>query len=102
MGLLIVSCAFLGLFTSNVWAVTQTLAGPSAAGTWSGIQNAVGNLGGIASASLTGFVISWTGSYILAFILCSAILLAGVIMYWLLGPIQPLRWQIDQVAETCA
>ncbi len=32
MVLLIISSAALGLFTSNVWAVTQTLAGPRAAG----------------------------------------------------------------------
>ena len=38
--LLVVSCSALGLFTSNVWAITQTLAGPRAAGTWTGIQNA--------------------------------------------------------------
>src|SRR4029077_474588 len=47
--LLVISCSALGLFTSNVWAVTQTLAGPRAAGSWTGIQNAVGNLGGVLS-----------------------------------------------------
>ena len=42
----------LGLFTSNVWAITQTLAGPLAAGRWTGFQNAIGNLGGVDLATL--------------------------------------------------
>jgi MFS family permease len=91
--LLTVSCAFLGLFTSNVWAITQTLAGSNAAGSWSGIQNAIGNFGGIISPAITGLIIHWTGSYTLAFSMCAAVLLAGVIAYSLIGPIEPLRWE---------
>jgi len=100
MALLTISCASLALFTSNVWAITQTLAGSRAAGSWSGIQNAVGNFGGIVSPSVTGFVVSWTGSYSLAFILCSAILLAGVAAYASVGSIEPLRWQTDDNLES--
>jgi len=47
MGLLVGSCVSLGLFTSNVWAITQTLAGAAAAGKWTGFQNFIGNLGGV-------------------------------------------------------
>src|SRR5262249_16421733 len=32
-----------GVYCSNLWAVTQTLAGPQAAGRWTGFQNFVGN-----------------------------------------------------------
>jgi MFS family permease len=47
MGMLIMACLSFGLATSNLWAVTQTLAGPEAAGKWTGIQNAFGNLAGV-------------------------------------------------------
>ncbi|PYM11326.1 MAG: MFS transporter, partial [Verrucomicrobia bacterium] len=49
LGFLIASCVSLGIFTSNVWAITQTLAGPEAAGKWTGIQNFIGNLGAVIS-----------------------------------------------------
>ncbi len=91
--LLISSCSALGLFTSNVWAVTQTLAGPQAAGSWTGIQNAVGNLGGVVSPALTGFVVGRTGSYYLAFVMASAVLLLGAASYLILvGQIRALHW----------
>jgi len=38
MGLLVGSCVSLGLFTSNVWAITQTLAGAAAAGKWTAFK----------------------------------------------------------------
>jgi len=91
--LLVVSCSALGLFTSNVWAITQTLAGPRAAGSWTGIQNAIGNLGGVISPVLTGVVVGWTGSYYLAFAVASMMLLAGAASYLILvGEISPLPW----------
>ncbi len=87
------SCLSLGLYTSNVWAVTQTLAGPEAAGRWSGIQNAIGNLGGVVSPLLTGLVVDRTGSFLVAFLLASAVLAAGAACYlFLLGDIRPIHW----------
>lgn len=94
--LLVISCAALGLFTSNVWAITQTLAGPRAAGSWTGIQNAIGNLGGVASPYLTGQIVGRTGSYYLAFAVCSAFLLVGILAYAaLVRQIRPLDWDED-------
>jgi MFS family permease len=94
--LLVVSCASLGLFTSNVWAITQTLAGPRAAGSWTGIQNAIGNLGGVVSPLLTGMVVARTGSYYLAFLIASAMLVLGALSYLILvGQISPLQWAED-------
>jgi MFS family permease len=91
--LLVISCSALGLFTSNVWAVTQTLAGPRAAGSWTGIQNAVGNLGGVISPVLTGVVVGRTGSYYLAFAMASGMLVLGATSYLILvGEISPLPW----------
>jgi MFS family permease len=93
MVLLMISSAALGFFTSNVWAVTQTLAGPRAAGSWTGIQNAIGNLGGVLSPYLTGVIVGVTGSYYLAFAACSAVILAGVACNAILvGEIGQLDW----------
>lgn len=87
------ACAALGFYTSNVWAVTQTLAGPKAAGKWTGIQNCIGNLGGVVSPALTGWLVTQTGSFTLAFVFSSAVLVLGVAAYFLLvGRLVPLRW----------
>lgn len=92
--LLVISCAALGFFTSNVWAITQTLAGPKAAGSWTGVQNAIGNLGGVISPLLTGVVVAQTGSYYLAFATASVMLVLGAGSYlFLVGEVKPLRWE---------
>ena len=91
--LITAACMFLGLFTSNVWAITQTLAGPLAAGRWTGFQNAVGNLGGVVSPLLTGWVVSETGSFSLAFAAATVVLVGGTAVYLLsLGKVQPVAW----------
>ena len=94
IALISVACACLGMYTSNVWAITQTLAGPDAAGKWTGVQNAIGNFGGVLSPALTGLVVERTGSFLLAFFAAIAVLLIGALSYAiLLGEIHPLRWQ---------
>ncbi len=99
--LLTAACASLGLYTSNAWAVTQTLAGPLAAGRWSGIQNAIGNMGGVVSPALTGLIIERTGSYNLAFTGASLMLVVGVFAYVLLiDRVAPIDWESPQLTET--
>ncbi len=94
--LLLTGCMALGFFTSNVWAITQTLAGSRAAGLWTGIQNAIGNMGGAIAPYVTGVIVERTGSYFLAFAACSAALLAAFVAYGaLLGEIRPLRWKVN-------
>jgi ACS family D-galactonate transporter-like MFS transporter len=93
MVLLTVACCAMGLFSSNVWAITQTLAGPTAAGKWSGMQNAAGNLGGVASPLLTGLIVSRTHSFFLAFVCAAIALVVGAAAYlFLVGEIAPLAW----------
>jgi MFS family permease len=93
VALLTAACVALGMFTSNVWAITQTLAGPLAAGKWTGIQNAIGNLGGVVSPLVTGWIVSLTGSFLLAFLAATAVLLLGAIAYLsLIGEIRTLVW----------
>jgi len=91
---LIASCVSLGLFTSNVWAITQTLAGPEAAGKWTGVQNFVGNLGGVISPTVAGWIVERTGSFFLAFAAAAVILVLGAGCYLLLVPrVEPIVWQ---------
>lgn len=83
----------LGMFTANCWAVTQTLAGPAAAGRWTGIQNAVGNLGGVVSPWLTGVALEQTGSYVPAFVAAAIVGMLGAFAYLtLVRRVEPLRW----------
>jgi MFS family permease len=91
--LITAACMFLGLFTSNVWAITQTLAGPLAAGRWTGFQNAIGNLGGVVSPLLTGWLVSETGSFSLAFAAATIVLIGGTAVYLTtLGKVEPVAW----------
>jgi MFS family permease len=91
--LLVAAALSLGLYTSNVWAITQTLAGPTAAGRWAGIQNCIGNLGGVVSPALTGLIVQKTGSFFLAFVGASVVLVLGVVAYLaLLGEVTPVDW----------
>ena len=93
VALITAACLFLGLFTSNVWAITQTLAGPLAAGKWTGIQNAIGNLGGVVSPLVTGWIVAGTGSFTLAFAAATVVLLAGAAAYLtMVGEIRTISW----------
>jgi MFS family permease len=86
VALLLSACVAIGLFTSNCWALTQTLAGPVAAGRWTGIQNAFGNLGGVLSPVVTGLLVERSGSFLLSFALASVMLLLGAASYFFLVP----------------
>ena len=77
MTLLILACLSFGIYTANVFAITQTLAGPHAAGKWTSLQNGVANLAGVAAPWLTGWVVQTTGEFYLAFVLAAAIVLAS-------------------------
>ena len=94
LGFLIAACVSLGIFTSNVWAITQTLAGPEAAGKWTGIQNFVGNLGGVISPIIAGLIVEQTRSFFLAFAVAAVILVLGAGCYIFLVPrVEPIVWR---------
>jgi hypothetical protein len=87
-----------GIFVSSHWAITQTLAGPVAAGRWTSLQNGVANLSGIAAAWLTGVVVEWTGQFYLAFVVAAGVVLVGAAMYaFVVGPVEQVRF--DAVPE---
>ncbi|MGB6883555.1 MAG: hypothetical protein WBE10_05875 [Candidatus Acidiferrum sp.] len=91
---LFATCAAAGLCTSNLWAITQTLAGPQAAGKWTGLQNFVGNFAGIVSPALTGLVVERTGHFFWAFAVTSGVLMAGALSWALVvGRVAPVQWE---------
>jgi MFS family permease len=81
---LFLTCLAFGTYLSNLWALTQTLAGPQAAGRWTGMQNACGNLAGILSPMVTGWLVTKTGHYSIAFLAASLACLGGAASFRLL------------------
>jgi MFS family permease len=81
---LFLSCLSLGVYASNLWPLTQTLAGPMAAARWTGFQNAFGNIAGIVSPIVTGWIVGYTGRYAFAFLAASLACIAGAASFGLL------------------
>jgi cyanate permease len=82
-----------GLYSSNLWAITQTIAGPAASGKWTGMQNGFGNLAGVVAPALTGWVVEETGSFKIAFIVVAAMLVIGACAFrFIVGPVKPIIW----------
>ena len=93
MILLLVACLFYGIFSSSHWAIMQTLAGPVAAGKWTGVQNFIANLSGVAAPAITGFVVARTGHFFGAFAVAAAVALCGALAYgFVLGPVVQVDW----------
>jgi len=91
---LLASSIALGVSSSNLWAVTQTLAGRSASGKWTGLQNSFGNLAGVVGPSLTGFIVAWTGSYVLAFVVAGlTAAMGGLSFRFVVGKLEPIEWK---------
>jgi MFS family permease len=84
--LLCLAGAATAALSLNLYAVAQMFAGPRAAGTWVGFQNALGNVSGIFGPIITGIVVQRAG-YESAFILTAAVALTGAIWWWLAVPI---------------
>jgi ACS family D-galactonate transporter-like MFS transporter len=91
---LIFACVSFGCYSSHPWLISQTLAGPAAAGRWSGMQNAIGNLAGVVAPWLTGHIVQDKGHFIYAFAVVSVMLGLGAASYLLLiGRIEPIVWR---------
>lgn len=99
--LLFAMCAAAGLCSSNLWAITQTLAGPQAAGKWTGVQNFAGNFAGIICPALTGLVVQRTGHFFWAFVVTAAVLLGGSLCWaFVVGRIEEVDWQAAEVVAS--
>jgi MFS family permease len=94
MAVLTLACLFFGIYTSNLFAITQTLAGPAAAGKWTSFQNGFGNLAGVVAPILTGFVVDRTGEFYWAFVVAAGFALSGAGMFVLgVGPIRRVQFR---------
>lgn len=80
-------------FSSNHWALTQTLSGPVAAGKWTGLENCVGNLAGVVASRVTGDLVAATHSFVPAFATACGMTLVGVAGFFLVvGKPDPVQW----------
>jgi ACS family D-galactonate transporter-like MFS transporter len=94
MAILMFSCLSYGIFASSHWAITQTIAGPLTVGKWSGMQNCIANMAGVAAPAVTGLVVKHTGHFFWAFAVSAGVVLTGAAVYaFLLGPVEPVVWQ---------
>lgn len=93
MPLLVLACTSFGVYTANVYAITQTLAGPRAAGKWTGFQNGFANLAGVAAPWVTGFIVDRTHAFYWAFVVAAAIVLCGAACFVLgIERIEEVKW----------
>ncbi len=81
--LLCVAGAATAALSLNLYCVAQMFSGPRAAGTWVGVQNAIGNLSGIVGPIVTGIVVHRAG-YNSAFVLTAAVAALGA-LWWAFG-----------------
>ena len=78
------ACFTLGIYASNLFALTQSLAGPEASGRWTGLQNACGNIPGFIAPWVTGWIVHTTGHYFAAFVAAGISCLIGSACFGLL------------------
>jgi MFS family permease len=81
--LLCLAGAASAALSMNLYAIAQMFAGPRAAGTWVGFQNALGNLSGIFGPIITGIIVDRAG-YESAFYLTAAVAAFGA-FWWAFG-----------------
>lgn len=93
IGLMCLAYVALGIFGSNYWTISQTLAGPEAVGRWVGLQNALGGATGIIAPLVTGLIVQVTGNFQFAFVVAAVIAVIGAASYlFLVGAVEPLDW----------
>ena len=90
---LVVTGVGAGIAGSGIYAYCQILAGPRAAGTWTGLQNGLANFAGIIAPAVTGFLVDQTGNFRTALALSAAVTAAGALGWTLLVPrVEPIPW----------
>ena len=93
VALVILGVVSFGVSASNIWAITQTLAGQRATGRWVGFQSFFGNMSGIVAPAVTGYVLQKTGHFYWAFVIVATIAFAGGASWiFLVGRVEPVIW----------
>jgi MFS family permease len=81
---LVVAGICTGSLSLNIYAVAQMFAGPRAAGTWIGVQNALGNsFSGILGPVVTGMIVDAAGFNGAFYVVAAVAILGGI--WWLVG-----------------
>src|ERR1035437_9297075 len=94
--MLALSGAFMGVSACNIWAMTQTLAGPRMVGRWTGVQNFVGNFAGAIAPKLTGILLDRTGHFYWPFFIAAAVVWIGAVSWiFVVGPVKEVDWDKD-------
>jgi MFS family permease len=90
---LVTAASLVGGSTANLLVIFQCCAPRGQVGSWMGMGNFIGNIGGVLSPLLTGILISRTGSYFPGFTLAPLVLIAGLLSFWFivreLKPLEP-------------
>jgi len=82
-----------GMAGSGPFAFSQTLAGPAAAGRWTGLQNGFANLAGVVAPAVTGLLVDRTGSFLTPFAITTAVLMAGGFAWvFVVGRVEQVSW----------
>ena len=94
IAVLLAGMGCFGICTSNFWAITQTLAGPRAAGRWTGFQNCLGNMAGIVVPVVTGEALRYTHHFSAAFVAVAIVTFIGsAVWVFVVGRIEPVDWE---------
>jgi MFS transporter, ACS family, D-galactonate transporter len=96
LGWLLIAGVGYGIGGSSVFAFSQTLAGPQAAGKWVGLQTAISNFAGVIAPALTGFLLDWTGHFQAALAITAGVCVAGGLswVFWV-GEVKPVVWSLQ-------
>ena len=84
-----------GISGAGIFAFSQTLAGPQAAGRWTGLQNGFANLAGVVAPALTGFAVDRTGSFVAPMAITAGVLVVGGLAWvFVVGQVEQLNWAV--------
>jgi MFS transporter, ACS family, hexuronate transporter len=77
--LMTIGICFLYLQATTYWAIIQDIVPKEKVGGASGFVHAVANISGIIGPTVTGFIVQYTGSYTMAFLLAGGLAIIGAL-----------------------
>jgi MFS transporter, ACS family, D-galactonate transporter len=85
-----------GMGGAGIFAFSQTLAGPQAAGRWTGLQNGFANLAGVVAPALTGFAVDRTGSFVTPMVITALVLTVGAMAWvFIVCRVEQVSWAVN-------
>jgi len=82
-----------GMGGAGIFAFSQTLAGPQAAGRWTGLQNGFANMAGALAPALAGFSVEQTGNFVAAMEIATiAAIIGGLAWVFVVGRVEQVSW----------